>query len=176
MKSDDFKINENLSDYIITLLGYTKVDKNGNRHTNWFPWNRFKDVFETLGYKCEWIEFNSLKRNEEKRLFITWNEPPCQELVESKKILKNDIIFQKLTSLGKGMNHVNWTNNPKKWCKEWSWPIYKSVETLYDKGVNIYAFGCRSSFYSFPEKKRICLKLKNRIFWISWGGTPFNWQ
>ena len=45
----------NYKDYIITLLGYTRVNSDGSRHTNWFPWNRFKDVYETIGYKCEWV-------------------------------------------------------------------------------------------------------------------------
>ena len=56
----EFKKNNSLDDYVITLLGYTKIKKDGSRHTNWFPWNRFKDVYETIGYKCEWIELNQL--------------------------------------------------------------------------------------------------------------------
>ena len=146
-------INENLKDYIITILGYSKIDQNGTRHTNWFPWNRFKDVFETLGYKCQWIELKDLIRHNEKRIFITWNEPTSLELYQSNKVQKNDIIFQKLTSLGKGMENVNWTNNPKKWCREWNWPIYRTVEHLYNIGLNIYGFGCKTDINSFPEKR-----------------------
>ena len=129
----DFTINKDLNEYIITLLGYTNVRGDGSRHTNWFPWNRFKDVYETIGYRCEWVELEKLERKGEKRLFITWNEPTSLELYQSGKVNKNDIIFQKLTSLGKGMNNVNWTSNPKKWCEKWNWPIYKTVENLYDK-------------------------------------------
>lgn len=169
-----FITNDYLEDYIITLLGY--VEKDGNKHTNWFPWNRFKDVYETIGYKCEWTTLEKLERKDEKRLFITWNEPTSLELYQSGKIKSQDIIFQKLTSLGKGMEDVNWTTNPKKWCEEWNWPIYKNVEYLYDLGVNIYGFGCQTDFNSFPEKKRICEKLKDRIHWIIGGGTPFNWE
>ena len=55
-------------DHIITLLGYTNSI---NKHTNWYPWYRFLDVFKTIGYNCEWCEINNIKRNGEKRLFIT---------------------------------------------------------------------------------------------------------
>lgn len=175
-KKNDFTINENLKDYIITLLGYTKIKEDGSRHTNWFPWNRFKDVYETIGYKCEWTTLEKLERKDEKRLFVTWNEPTSLELYQSGKVNDKDIVFQKLTSLGKGMNDVNWTNKPKEWCKEWNWPIYQTFEYLYDKGLNIYAFGCKTRYDEFPEKKRICEKLKDRIFWITWGGTPFDYN
>ena len=92
------------------------------------------------------------------------------------KIKKYDIVFQKLTSLGKGMSNINWTKNSYNWNKNWKWPIYKTVEYLYDNGMNIYGFGCKTEYNDFPEKKRICEKLKDRIFWITWGGTPFNWE
>ena len=172
----DFKINSLLKDFTITLLGYNQIKNDGSRHTNWFPWNRFKDVYETIGYKCEWTSLEKLERKDEKRLFITWNEPTSLELYQSGKINKEDIIFQKLTSLGKGMNDINWTENPKKWCEEWHWPVYRTVEYLYDLGLNIYGFGCQTDINLFPEKKRICEKLKDRIFWITGGGTPFNWE
>jgi len=163
-------------DYIITLLGYTNIDNNGNRHTNWFPWNRFKDVFETIGYKCEWVELKNLTRQNEKRLFITWNNPTCSELIRSNKYKKGDIIYQKLTSLGKYDGNVNWTNNAHEWNKTWKWSMYKMLENEIDKGYNIYGFGCRSDYLEYPEKKRICEKLKKRIFWLTWGGTPFNFK
>jgi hypothetical protein len=156
-------------DYIITLLGYTNII---NKHTNWYPWNRFVDVFKTIGYNCEWCEITNIKRKGEKRLFITWNEPTCEELIENGFIKEGDVIFQKLTSLCKGKG--NWTNTPNIWCKTWKWPLYQMFERYYDKGYDIYAFGCKSSFDDFPEKKRICERMKNRIYWIAWGGTPFN--
>jgi GR25 family glycosyltransferase involved in LPS biosynthesis len=173
--SDEFKINKNLKDYVVTLLGYTNIKSNGSRHTNWFPWNRFYDVFKTIGYDCEWTELSKIENNK-KRIFITWNDPTSLELYQSGKVNKDDIIFQKLTSLGKGMESNNWTKNPNEWCKTWNWPIYQTVEYLYDLGLNIYAFGCKTQYENYPEKKRICEKLKNRIFWITWGGTPFNWE
>jgi len=173
---EELKMNSELNGYIITLLGYKNIRPDGTRHTNWFPWNRFKDVYETIGYKCEWTTLDKLHRKDEKRVFVTWNEPTSLELVQSGKVHSNDIIFQKLTSLGKGMEKDNWTSNPKEWCKAWNWPIYRTFEYLYDCGINIYGFGCKTRYDEFPEKKRICEKLKDRIFWISWGGTPFNWE
>ena len=173
--SNDFKINNNLEEYIVTILGYGEIDENGPEHTNWFPWNRFYDVFKTLGYRTEWVNINSLVRKGEKRIFITWNKPTSLELYQSGQLLKHDVIFQKLTSIGEDMK-VNWGVNPTEWYKNWSWPIYKMVENLYDLGLNIYGFGCKTEIESFPEKKRICEKLKERIFWMNWGGTPFNWN
>lgn len=173
---EELRMNNKLREYVITLLGYNSIKSDGTRHTNWFPWNRFKDVYETIGYKCEWTSLNKLQRKNEKRVFITWNEPTSLQLVQSGKIRSNDIIFQKLTSLGKGMEKENWTSDPKEWCKKWNWPIYRMLEHLYENGINIYGFGCKTRYDQFPEKKRICEKLKDRIFWISWGGTPFNWE
>lgn len=167
LNDDKLKYKE----HVITLLGYTN---SVNKHTNWYPWFRFLDVFKTIGYNCEWCEIKNIKRNGEKRLFITWNEPTCSELIDKGFIKKGDIIFQKLTSLGKGNEHVNWTHNSYEWCKTWNWPLYQMFEKYYDKGYNIYAFGCKSNFDEFSEKKRICEKLKGRIYWISWGGTPFD--
>jgi len=173
--ANNFSINNNIKDYVITLLGYTKITENGSRHTNWYPWNRFLDVYKTLGYKCEWVEIDNLQRVGEKRIFITWNEPTSLELYKSSKIMKDDIILQKLTSLGKGMDNKNWGTNSYEWCKTHDWTIYRTFEYLYDLGLNIYGFGCKTMYKDFSEKNRICTKLKNRIFWISWGGTPFNW-
>lgn len=169
----DFSSDDKLKnkDHIITLLGYTNSN---NKHTNWYPWFRFLDVFKTIGYKCEWCEINSIKRNGERRLFITWNEPTCEELIEKGHFREGDIIFQKLTSLGKGDEKVNWSNNPFDWCKNWKWSLYQMFEKYHDKGYNVYAFACKTVFHDFPEKKRICEKLKNKIYWIAWGGTPYD--
>jgi len=158
-------------DHVITLLGYTN---NVNKHTNWYPWYRFLNVFKTIGYTCEWCEINNIKRNSEKRLYITWNEPTCSELIDNGYIKEGDIVFQKLTSLGKYDDNINWTDTPYEWCKTWKWPLYQMFEKYYDKGYDIYGFGCKSNIDDFSEKKRICEKLKSRIYWISWGGTPFD--
>lgn len=172
-----FAQNETLlnKNHVVTLLGYSKVDPKGSRHTNWFPWNRFHDVFRTIGYTCEWTEFSNLQRSGESRIFIVWNEPTALQLFESGSLQKGDIVLQKLTSLGKGMEKVNWTEDPRAWAKRWDWPIYRTAEYLVDIGVELYAFGCATDIEISPEKKRIVTRLEDRIFWIPWGGTPFSW-
>ena len=42
----------------------------------------------------------NIKRNGEKRLFITGNEPTCSVLIDNGFIKEGDIVFQKLTSFG----------------------------------------------------------------------------
>ncbi len=162
--------------HIVTLLGYSKVQESGNRHTNWFPWNRFRDAIETIGYQCEWAEIGDIKRSDEARIFITWNEPTALELYQKDVVRPQDIVLQKLTSLGKGMEGVNWTADAREWSKRWEWPLYRTVEYLTDLGLNVFAFGCKTDPSLFPEKQRIVERLQDRIFWIPWGGTPFNWE
>ena len=41
MSKPKLNVNPILEYYVITLLGYSKINSDGNRHTNWFPWNRF---------------------------------------------------------------------------------------------------------------------------------------
>jgi len=130
-----------------------------------------------LGYETDWLTFDELKINNDtsyRRIFICWNQPTCLELVQSKCITKNDIILQKLTSLGKGMNGINWGNDPESYFKKWSWPIHKTVEYLYSKGFNIYGFGCKTISEPFPMKNQIMNRIKNRVFEITWGSTVYN--
>lgn len=163
-------------DHVVTLLGYSRVADDGARHTNWFPWNRFRDAIETIGYACEWCEVDDLKRGDEDRIFVTWNEPTSLDLFHAGQIREGDIVLQKLTSLGKGMEKVDWTADARAWSMEWEWPIYRTVEYLSDIGMPVYAFGCRTDPTLFPEKRRIVERLADRIFWIPWGGTPFSWE
>lgn len=167
--------------FVVTLLGYTRTKP---RHTNWFPWNRFLEVYQTMGYPAEWCELKDLagrakmtglEDDFKPRIFICWNEPTCVELVKSGVVHREDVIIQKLTSLGKGMESVNWGDNPKEYFKDWHWPLYQTVEDLLDRGFNIYAFGCQTTSEGFPEKKRIVEKLEKagRLFWINWGSTVF---
>lgn len=164
--------------YIVTLLGYTNEKA---KHTNWYPWNRFNDVFRTMGYRSEWTTLKDLmprssESNPVPRIFICWNDPTCVELSKSGILTPNDVVIQKLTSLGKGMEGVNWGDNPKEYFSRWHWPIYQTVEKLLDDGMNIYAFGCKTTTKGFPEKERICNKLEaaGRLFWINWGSTMFS--
>jgi len=178
VKVDNVKSNFDANKFTIVLLGYKGVWGN-SRHTNWYPWNRFEDAFKTLNYEVKWMSFGDFVKWDDRstrRIFICWNDPTSIELIKSKCVTKDDIILQKLTSLGKGMNDVNWGNDPKTYFKDWSWPLYKTVEHLYDLGFNIYGFGCKTITEPFPEKDRICKKLKDRIFWITWGSTVYNQQ
>ena len=162
-------------DHIITLIGYKNVAADGKRHTNWFPWNRFHDVFRTIGYRVEWhSSADSIARGNERRIFVLWCDPTARELHARGLIRKTDVVFQKLTSIPASQPKANWTSNPKKWCKEWHWPLYADLEWLVDHGVNV-GFGCRTDIDSFPIKRRICSMLGKRIFWVAWGGTPFSW-
>lgn len=161
--------------HIVTLLGYTAVKADGDRHTNWFPWNRFFDAYREIGYRTEWIELPELERQGENRIFVTWNEPTSLELYESGKVRAGDIVLQKVTSLGKGMENVDWTGDAESWCRDWEWPLYRTVEYLADIGCAIHAFGCRTAPGISPEKDRIVDRLSDRMHWIPWGGTPFSW-
>lgn len=178
---NNIKINNlpDLTKYTIILLGYKNIYNGGSRHTNWYPWNRFQEVFETLNYEIKWFSLNDfLKWNDKstRRIFICWNDPTSVELINTGSITKYDIILQKLTSLGKGMDNINWGDDPKTYFKNWKWPLYKTVEHLFDLGFNIYGFGCKTITKPFQEKYRICEKLKERIFWITWGSTVYNQQ
>lgn len=163
------------NEWIVTLMGY-----NFKNHTNWYPWNRFNDVFKTEGYQVDWVTLEELKKkrlqDQRRRIFICWNEPTSLELVRSGMVKKDDVILQKLTSLGKGMERVNWGSDPVEFFKKWNWPIYQTVEYLYDLGFNIYGFGCKTRSDIFPEKNRIVQKLEQagRLFWINWGSTMFS--
>jgi hypothetical protein len=168
-----------LTKYTIILLGYKEIWNGGGRHTNWYPWNRFQEVFETLNYEIRWFSLHEfLKWNDKstRRIFICWNDPTSIELIKTGYVTKYDIILQKLTSLGKGMENINWGDDPKNYFKDWKWPLYKTVEYLFDLGLNIYGFGCKTITEPFHEKHRICDKLKERIFWITWGSTVYNQQ
>lgn len=153
----------------ILLIGYTRKG-----HTNWYPWYKFDEVFETLGYEHRWLEWVNIPKSDNPRIFICWNEPNAYEIVQHTNFDKDkDIIIQKLTSLGKYDIAVNWGDHPREFFKTWNWPLYQMFEDLYDKGYNIYAFGCKTTSEGFPEKQRIVNKLQNRINWIPWGSSLF---
>jgi hypothetical protein len=158
--------------YTVTLLGYTNP-----HHTNWYPWKMFQRVICDLGYACEWMHPSQLDRGADRpRIFVCWNEPDCAALLESGLFRAGDVLLQKLTSLGKGCEHVSWGRDPLTFFQSWTWPLYRMVEQLYDAGINIYAFGCRTNTELFPEKHRIAMKLRDRIFWIPWGSSLFTWE
>jgi hypothetical protein len=157
------------NDFTIVLCGY----KNSN-HTNWYPWFKFDEVFEYLGYDHIWWNSGEPLTIKGRRLFICWNEPISNELVSSGIYKTGDIILQKVTALGKYDPHVNWGSNPGEFFKTWKWTTHRIVEELLDKDINIYAFGCRTNTELFEEKKRIADKLGDRFFQIPWGSSLYS--
>lgn len=155
--------------FLITLLGYTEPG-----HTNWYPWNRFREVISELGYDIEWVELDDVELVARRRLFICWNSPDSEQLVRSGKWQPHDVVLQKVTSLGRTDNKVNWGDDPKGFFKTWKWPLYRKVERLLDSDVAVYAFGCRTRSEDFPEKHRIVSKLGDRLFWIPWGSSVYS--
>ena len=146
-------------------------------HTNWHVWKVFDRIYRELDYPTEWLELNELAQAKKtKRLYVCWNEPDTETLYNSGLCSPEDIFIQKLTSLGKHNSDVNWGGDPLTFFKNWTWPLYKMVENLLDRGVNIYAFGCKTVTEPFPEKHRICEKIKSRLHWIPWGSCLYNWQ
>jgi len=165
-----------MKDYQLILLGYTQPG-----HTNHFPWLRWYDVYKHNGYDVVWCEVNNIPKNKKKKIFITWNNPTSKELVDMGIYKKGDIILQKLTSLSKYDGSVDWDpgyNNTLNFFKKWKWTLYKMVEDLLDKNINIYAFGAKTQSVEFPEKNRIVKKLEslNRLFWIPFGSSLYSYD
>ena len=156
---------------IITLLGYRH-----ETHSHFWPQTRFFDVFKHAGYDVEWIDLSQLRLTDRPRIYICWNQPACDVLVNNGIYREKDVIIQKLTSLGAGDEHVNWGTDPLTFFKNFSWNTYRRVEEMYDRGINIHAFGCLTDYESFPEKARIVNKLGNRIHWFNWGPCLYNWD
>ena len=165
------------NEFIITLLGYTK-----STHTNYWPWIAFYRVFQHLGYTTEWYHsLDKIKSIRQKRIYICWGAPDSTQLKSYKEgilVRPGDIIIQKLTSINAvdGDRSINWSDNPIEFYKNFDWPPYKRFESMVDQGVNIYAFGCKTRYDIYPEKRRICEKLKDRIFWIPWGSCLYDWD
>ena len=162
------------SSFRVVLLGYTSTNP---IHTNYWPWGMFAKVLKDLGYTVEWKELEDCRRGQgHPRIFICWNKPNAQDIIEAGVYQPGDVILQKVTSLGRGDDGVSWGDDPLGFFKTWTWPTYQMVERLLDGGKNIYAFGCRTNVDLFPEKKRICKKLGKRLFWIPWGSSLFTWN
>jgi len=165
-----------MKDFQIILLGYTRPG-----HTNYFPWFRWNEVYKHHGYDVSWCEVADIPQNNKKKIFITWNNPTSRELVDNGIYKKGDIILQKLTSLSKYDGGVDWKpgyNNTLTYFKNWKWTLYKMVEDLLDRDINIYAFGAKTQSSDFPEKQRIVSKLEslNRLFWIPFGSSLFDYD
>ena len=154
----------------IILLGYTSP-----KHTNWYPWNRFSKTFSELGMKHVWTEVENFKRvDNENYAFLCWNMPDAHDLVNAGLVTKDDVILQKVTSMTKRDSLVNWGDDPFSFYKSWSWPAYKMCLDILEKGYNLYAFGCKSSYKDFPIKERYVNLLGDRLTWIPWTTCMYN--
>jgi|GEM_PF-1817698 len=154
----------------VYLLGYQPRFFFKSKHTNWWPWNYMKDTFNDLGYKAYHKNVSKIDPSVP-AVYICWNEPDSIELIEKYKIHKDSIVIQKLTSFDGSPEsaNTNWTEDPLGFFQKWHWPQYQKLEKLEKMWPNFYAFGARTDVSSFPEKRRIAEKYKDRIFWIPWG-------
>ena len=162
---------------VIYLLGYTL--KHSYNSCYW-PWLRFKAVFDHLGYECYWVEKEDIKEHPGKRrVFITWCEPDTAVLINEDIYKPEDIIMHKLVLYGNYDSGQNWgttIEETTEYLKNFRWSQYKMLEDAYDAGVNVYGFGAKTEHKGFGEKERIVEKLKDRIFGIPWGSSLYSWE
>ena len=163
--------------YTIYLLGYTQ-----QIHTNYYPWLRFYKVLKHLGYNVKWVEKDQIG-NEKNRIFIMYCDPDLVNIVNEDIYKPGDIILQKVITMsrfapGKTANWGSTWEECEEWMKNWRWCQYKLVEDGLDSGYNVYAFGCKTRYEEFPEKKRIVDKLnkEDRLFWVPWGSSLYDWD
>ena len=156
----------------IILLGYTNKS-----HTNWYPWNRFKNTFKELGYESEWVEVQNFKREKNKNyIFVCWNMPDVFDLISMNLLDKKDIVLQKVTSMTKRESSVNWGDDPDTFHKNWNWPAYQMCLDILNLGYNIYAFGCKTGYEEFPKKKKLIEALGDRMIMIPWSTCMFSYE
>lgn len=161
----------------IYLVGYIPKYFFSKKHTNYWPWSYLADIFRQLGYNAYHINVNKID-HKKPGLYICWNSPDTIELLNKYKPHKDSILVQKLTSFDASSESRNkeWTSDPVKFFEEWHWPQYQKLDLLKDSGYRFYAFGARTDIDSFPAKKKIVDKYKERIFWIPWGTMTVPYQ
>ena len=158
---------------LITLLGY-----HNRANTVGWVWNRFTHIFREMGYPVDWRDAHCLDTSiSARRVYILWNQPDVMDLVESGVLRPDDIVLQKLTSLGKDDGEVNWGWDPLGFFSGWHWPLYQKLhDAINIHGVNAYGFGCATDGTPFHKKWELCKLIgDDRIFWIPWGSSVFNW-
>ena len=100
----------NKDKFIVYLLGFTQFG-----HTNWYPWKKFQEVFEHLGYECRWVEKEDIKQHPGKRrVFISWYDPDTIELINDGIYQDGDIILNKLVCFGKYDSGIEWGTTPEE--------------------------------------------------------------
>jgi hypothetical protein len=153
----------------VVLVGY-QPRLFRKKHTNFWPWNYLTGIFRKLGYQTWHLNANKIDYSKP-HIYICWNEPDTIHLFNKYNIHKDSVLVQKLTSFDGSPESVGkeWTDNPMKFFQEWHWPQYKKLDQLSNSGYRFYAFGAKTDVDSFPMKKIIVDKYKDRIFWIPWG-------
>ncbi|MBE2246021.1 MAG: hypothetical protein IAE67_02090 [Candidatus Competibacteraceae bacterium] len=161
----------------IYLTGYQPRFFFKSKHTNWWPWNYLAETFKLLGYDAYHMNMNRIDRSRP-AVYICWNAPDSISLIDQYGIHPDSIVVQKLTSFDGSPEsaNTNWTERPIDFFKGWHWPQYQKLNVLHEKWPKFYAFGALTDVNSFPEKKKIVDKFKERIFWIPWGTmtVPYN--
>jgi hypothetical protein len=154
----------------IYLVGYIPKYFFSSKHTNFWPWSYLAETFIQLGYNAYHINVNKIN-HKKPCLYICWNSPDTIELINKYQPHKDSILIQKLTSFDASPESQGreWTSDPVSFFKSWHWPQYKKLDLLNNSGYRFYAFGAKTDTESFPEKKKIVDKYKDRIFWIPWG-------
>lgn len=156
----------------VILLGYTSP-----AHTNWFPWNRFKQAFDELGKENRWTELSNFKRESGKSyIFVCWNMPDVLDLISLGLLTKEDIVLQKVTSMTKRESSANWGNDPNQFYSTWNWPAYQMCLDVINQGYNLYAFGCKTDISLHPVKQDIVNKLDKRFIPIPWSTCMYSDQ
>ena len=165
------------TDMNIYLVGYVPKYFFSSRHTNFWPWSYLAETFRQLGYNAYHVNVNKIDHGKP-GLYICWNNPDTIELIDKYKPHKDSILVQKLTSFDASPESRNreWTEDPLRFFKEWHWPQYQKLDLLSGSDYRFYAFGARTDTESFPAKKRIVDKYKERIFWIPWGTMTVSYQ
>lgn len=154
----------------IYLVGYQPKFLR-KKHTNFWPWNYLTQTFNEIGYEAYHCNPDKIDHSIP-NIYICWNAPDTIELIEKYAIHKESVVIQKLTAFDTSPESVSWSANREDYeskLKEWTFPSYRKLEKLEEMGVKFFAFGARSAFQQFPEKKRIVEKYQDKIFWIPWG-------
>lgn len=165
-----------MKDKIIYLLGY----KSGHTHTH--PQSRFNEVLSFLGYDVRWVNIEEVDSITKNRIFICWDQPSSHVLVDKGYYKPGDIILQKVTALVPAYkNHadLNWGTTKESatnFLKSIDWSAYQMIQNLLDENINIYGFGCRTSYSEFSKKNILVNQLlkSERLFYHPWGPCLYN--
>ena len=132
-----------LDEYVITILKETEINENqlGKNY------QEFLKILYNNEYKFEISSLDKIEKVDKKRIFFTWDEPTSLELYQSGKVNNYDIVFQNLT------HEINQS-------------ALKTIEYLYDVGLNIHGIGFITN-KDLPSTYKVSDKLKNIIHWVT---------